>query len=231
VPARSAALVLCVLAGCGGSAAHVELSPFHANEHNAIVRAVVDEPLVALSFDDGPHPVYTRRVLAILRRYDATATFFLTGRGALAHPALVRRELAEGHELGSHTLNHVDLRRAPRPEREIASGRRAIERIIARPVTLFRPPWGSFDERVGRAAAEDGQVMVGWDLPLDRYLARDGPAGVERLVAEARPGSIVLAHDTTAPTVDVLPRLLADLRARDMRIVTVGRLLATAGAR
>lgn len=216
------AAITALAAGCAAGTVQpstpghgVELSPFHHNAHNAIVRVLTSRPEVALSLDDGPDPRWTPKFLRLLRRHGVRATFFLVGRRALRYPALVRRELRGGNEIGNHTLGHTRLPELPadRLEHEIAAGARALVRSGAPPPRLFRPPFGDFDEAVGSAVAASGELLVGWDLPLDRYVAALGPrAGARALVADARPGSIILAHDGALDRARTLTALRVVLR-------------------
>lgn len=240
-----AAAVGLVSAGCGvapvsfgaASRAPVEFSPYHHNQHNAVVRVVTARRLVALTFDDGPDPRYTPAVLRSLRRAGAHATFFVIGRAALRHPGVVGAEVRAGHEVGDHTFDHRRLPplSARRIAWELTASARAIERAGA-PVPRFsRPPWGFFDERVGAIAAAQGRPLIGWDLALEKAIDRRGTrAGVRAIAASVRPGSIVLAHDGRIGrerTVVALPMLLTALRARGFRVVSVGELLRARSTR
>ena len=202
---------------------------------NVVWRVETAQPLVALTFDDGPDPVHTPQVLDILRRSGATATFFLIGERAEAHPALVARIKAEGHEVGNHymtkrhTYRHADevfLSLLERTER--AAG-------IAGPRKLFRPPGGITSPRHLRLARERGYTCVlGSAYPYDG--ARQPPAGyIEWLVEKnLAPGAIVILHDGIAdPSAGIaaLPRILAAGGERGLRFVPVGTLLAAGDAR
>lgn len=241
-PAACGAAIALALAGCAGApgrsapaGTRAEFSPAHHNRHNALIRVVTAHRLVALTFDDGPDPRYTRPLLRSLKRADAHATFFVVGAAALRHPALVRAEVRAGHEVADHTFDHPRLPSlsARRIAWELAAGARAIERAGAPAPVLSRPPWGFFDERVGAIAAAAHMPLVGWDLALERLIDRHGVrAGVRALAARVRPGSIVLAHDgriERRTTVLAVPLLLAALRARGFRVVTVSELLRAAG--
>ena len=224
-------------AGCQPGAADstivagVELSPNHHGPGNAVIRVIAERREVALSFDDGPDPRWTPRYLRLLDRHDAQATFFVVGARAIRYPELVAAELDGGNEVANHTLGHRRLTglRGPALRRQIRGGARAIVRAGAPEQRFFRPPFGDFDRRVSAAVSASGEVMVGWDVPLDRALAELGPERAARLAAAAvRPGSIILAHDgaldqrRTRAALRVLLRLLD---RRGYRVVTVGDLL------
>ena len=190
--------------------------------------------MVALSFDDGPDPRWTPSVLAILRRYRARATFFVTGENALAHPGLLRDEVAAGDEVGDHTYSHPYLTGlgAAAVQQQIQEAAVAIQQAGAPRPTLFRPPYGLLDRTVERAAQADNLRLILWSVCVERFVDH-GPsrAEVARILSRVRPGAIILAHDGGIPdrrrTLAALPLLLSGLERRGYRIVTVGRLLAS----
>ncbi|MBA4048576.1 MAG: polysaccharide deacetylase, partial [Sphingomonas sp.] len=167
--------------------------------------------LVALTFDDGPDPVWTPRILDVLRREGVPATFFVTGASALGQGALLRRIVAEGSELGNHSTSHADLsQRSPAAIRlELTAAERLVEAYTGRTLRLFRPPFlGDADPdkrdelHATRVAAGMGYLTVGLNVdPLDwRAPGRDAIvartiAGVEAGTA-AQPHQIVLLHDS-----------------------------------
>ena len=221
--AMAAAGVL--LAGCAVAPSRDVALPVHAVRVHARV--------VALSFDDGPDPRWTPRVLALLRRYRARATFFVTGENALAHPGLLRDEVAAGDEVGDHTYSHPYLTRlnADVVRQQIKEAALAIQQAGAPRPTLFRPPYGLIDRTIERAAQADNLRLILWSVCVERFV-NHGPsrAEVARILSRVRPGAIILAHDGGIPdrrrTLAALPLLLGALQRRGYQIVTVGRLLA-----
>nr|MBA2764296.1 polysaccharide deacetylase family protein [Thermoleophilaceae bacterium] len=186
---------------------------------------------VALSFDDGPDPRWTPRVLRVLAAHRARATFFLTGARAIANPAIVRAQIAQRHEIGNHGYTHPNMRRLS-PDglrRQVEGGATAIVRSGAPQPRLFRAPYGSFNEQVGAAAARSGAVMVNWDRPLDPLIREHGPGRAAHIaMRHMTPGSIVLAHDGTLhprQTLRTVARLLRGLHRRGYEVVPVGELL------
>jgi peptidoglycan/xylan/chitin deacetylase (PgdA/CDA1 family) len=177
---------------------------------------------VALTFDDGPGP-YTGQVLAILRRYGAQATFFVVGNRIRYWPRLPALEAAAG-AVGEHTWSHADLTRLPR-----AAARREIDRppaAIGGRVRLFRTPYGHAPGWLGRYLAARDMLEIRWTVDSDDYLPHATASKIVRRVAGGlRPGAIVLLHDIQPATVRALPRLLALIRSRHLRAVTVPELL------
>ncbi|MGX7676562.1 bifunctional polysaccharide deacetylase/glycosyltransferase family 2 protein [Plantactinospora sp. DSM 117369] len=206
---------------------------------------------IALTFDDGPDPRWTPEILDVLRRHRAHATFFVVGARVNEHPELVRRILAEGHELGSHTFTHPDVAALPdwRRELELQLTRSAVAGATGRSPILFRPPYSSGpgsltarDARALRAAARAGHVAVladrdtvDWRRPgVDRIVAAAegrpaGQTGPQRRPADGR-GAVVLLHDgggDRSQTVAALDRLIPELTARGYRFSTVSEGLGT----
>jgi peptidoglycan/xylan/chitin deacetylase (PgdA/CDA1 family) len=196
-----------------------------------VYRVDTDEPLVALSFDDGPHPVYTPQVLDILARHGAHATFFLIGERARRHPDLVARIKAAGHEAGNHyftegtTLRHSDGEFVAYLERtEEAAGLRGT-------VKLFRPPGGIAWPRQLNLARERGYTCVlGSAYPHDPL--RPPVWYIEWLTEKNLiPGAIVILHDgipDPSRSIAALPHILSAGHDRGLRFVTVGRLMEAA---
>ncbi|EIV90652.1 polysaccharide deacetylase family protein [Frankia sp. QA3] len=179
---------------------------------------------VALTIDDGPHPVWTPRILDILRVNQVSATFSLVGVQAVANPGLVRRIVAEGHSLCNHTMTHPQPfgRRTPEQIRgEMTRAQSAIVDAGAGPPRLFRAPGGDWSSAVLETAAGLGMTSLGWDVD-PRDWARPGTASIRRSLGAARPGDILLCHDgggNRAQTVAALQRVLPRLRARGLSFV------------
>jgi peptidoglycan/xylan/chitin deacetylase (PgdA/CDA1 family) len=190
-------------------------------------------PAVALTFDDGPDPRFTAPILDLLRERGATATFFVVGVGVAAHPDLVRRMAAEGHEVANHTLSHERLDRLDRDgvRAQLEGGAAAIDALSlgeAARCRLVRPPFG-FEGPAARAElVAGGWEVARWRGCLERHLADLQPdAAARRLAAGARSGHVLLAHDggiDRSTTVAALPVLLDGLAARGLAVGSIGGL-------
>jgi peptidoglycan/xylan/chitin deacetylase (PgdA/CDA1 family) len=187
------------------------------------------ERAVALTFDDGPNPQYTPRILAVLRRLGVPATFFPIGYLAEAYPDLVKAELHAGMTVGNHSYTHSQVPpfgQLPREliDDQIALCARSVRRAGGEP-KLFRPPGGSFSPLVVRAAEELGERTVLWSVdPGDWQRGATTRRIVRSVLAAVRPGSIVLLHDgggDRSPTVAALPRIVKGIRRRGLRLVAV----------
>jgi peptidoglycan/xylan/chitin deacetylase (PgdA/CDA1 family) len=199
-----------------------------------------DAPVVALTYDDGPVPDGTEAVLDALAEAGAQATFFQLVCRAEAHPELVRRIVAAGHEVALHGIDHTRLTELTAAEvaRRLVDGKRRLEQVAGRPVPLFRPAYGSQTLRTYLAARRAGLDVVVWGPAAEDW--RDGAAAevAERALAGVAPGEVVLLHDgfevppgdlTPKPTFDrgnLTRALLAGLRDRGYTASGVSTLLA-----
>lgn len=204
---------------------------FSSARPDTVVAARTAAPIVALSFDDGPDPRFTPEVLRILEQRGDRATFFVVGREVADHPALFRRLVHAGMEIGDHTWDHPELPRlgASAVRREVSRGMASVIAAGAPRPLLFRAPKGDFSRADANALCGEGVVAVGWTACLEHYLhGRSIGDAVNRLAADIRPGGIIVAHDgrlDRSRSVAALPHLLDALDARGYRVVTVGELL------
>jgi len=159
-----------------------------------IASVATRDSVAALTFDDGPHPEYTPRLLDILRRYQAHATFFMIGEVAQQHPGLVRRVAQGGHAIGNHSWDHQFFPSLPGRERRRQI--RACEHVLA-PYgqRLFRPPYGAQSLVSHLDALWLRYKVVTWSLEAKDWHEHDADWMADRLAREIRPGSIVLLHD------------------------------------
>ncbi len=180
---------------------------------------------VALTFDDGPDPVQTPRILAMLAEYDVKATFCLVGVQVVRHPEIVRQIVEGGHTLCNHTWDHNLTIGRDEPEAiatDLARTNRAIRNVVPdAPVPFFRAPGGNFSDRLVQVAYREGMTSLHWEVdPRDWQHAKgtDDARHVKRIVRTVRdtvrPGAIVLSHDFNQPdTVDAYAELLPWLTA------------------
>jgi peptidoglycan/xylan/chitin deacetylase (PgdA/CDA1 family) len=182
---------------------------------------------VALTFDDGPSP-YTGRLVQVLRRLHARATFFDVGSRIGYWPAAVRGQVRIG-ELGNHTWSHPDLAGLSTADarRELESTQRAIARAVGSVPLLFRPPYERATPAVDRLARSLGLLDVRWSADSGDSIPGTTPrAAVRTAVAALRPGAIVLFHDPHPSTPAVAAAVVRAARRRGLRPVTISELLA-----
>ena len=133
----------------------------------AFCREKTDRKVVYLTFDDGPHPPETERVLDVLREHGARATFFLIGSKVSGNEAVLRRMLEEGHALGLHTYSHADtfpLLSFNKMLADVNEGKRAVESVAGKKISLFRPPFGVTNPTISKVVRTLGLHTVGWDV-------------------------------------------------------------------
>jgi peptidoglycan/xylan/chitin deacetylase (PgdA/CDA1 family) len=189
----------------------------------------VDGPYIAMTFDDGPSPETTPRLLDILKQRNIKATFFMIGQNAERNPAIVKRILAEGHEIGNHSWTHPQLSKLSddRVTEEINKTQNAIKDASGYTPVLMRPPYGAITARQKDWIEKQfGLSVIIWSVdPFD--WKRPGSSVIEqRILAGARPGAIVLSHDIHKQTVDAMPATLDALAAKGFKFVTVSQLIA-----
>ena len=184
------------------------------------------EPVVYLTFDDGPSPGITPWVLERLALHGAKATFFVVGSQVARHPELTRKLLAEGHSLGNHTYTHRNgWETAPMDYmRELERTRRVIFRETGHSPLMFRPPYGKFNPLTKWAIQRKYQIVM-WDvLACDFDPKCDAAACVANVVNHTRPGSIIVLHDSAKCAMklrEILPPLLQHFAAKGYRMAAL----------
>lgn len=204
-------------------------SDFSKNAGVTFSRVLVSGNYIAITFDDGPHPQNTPRLLDILAARNVKATFYVIGRSVDLHPGVLRRTVAEGHEIGNHSHTHRLLSKLSESEvrQEMQRCQDAVGRAAGVRMRTMRPPYGgllqSQREMVHR---EFGYPTILWSVdPLD--WKRPGPSVVtSRILSGTTAGGIVLAHDLHSQTVDAMPATLDGLLRRGFKFVTVSQLIA-----
>jgi peptidoglycan/xylan/chitin deacetylase (PgdA/CDA1 family) len=200
----------------------------------ALARGKAGARRVALTFDDGPHPVTTRAVLELLRAHEAHATFFVLGHKVEAHPDVVREIHAAGHTLGIHGFQHDRLfsfRSPSYAQQQVERTRQAIARACGVTSNLFRPPVGFASYRTFRGAERAAVRIIAWSVrSLDGVRSADPARVASRVIARLEDGAIVLLHDAaehddfTPASIAALPEILRALRERGLASVGVDEL-------
>ena len=185
---------------------------------------------VCLTFDDGPHPVHTPRILDVLDELGIKATFFVIGRNAARYPQIVQRIVNEGHVLGNHTWSHPAL--AGLSSRELASEvyrtRKLLAKITGEETRLFRPPLGKLTARQFVSLWDLRHTVVLWNSDPKDYQCKNSHELRRRLLdGKLRQGDLILMHDNHPFAADVLPELAARVRARGMTFATVADWIRT----
>lgn len=199
----------------------------------AVWEAPTDRKVIALTFDDGPDPVQTPKILDILDKYHAKATFFVIGKNVRHYPDIARREAREGFEIANHTDHHLMMNRGTDSHKireEITAAQKTILQITGQYTHLFRPPGGFYDQKLISTANQEGNLVVMWSWHQDtKDWSKPGVSSiVHKVLTNARNGDIVLFHDHirgTSQTIPALKQILPALQAQGYRFVTVSELL------
>jgi peptidoglycan/xylan/chitin deacetylase (PgdA/CDA1 family) len=159
-----------------------------------ITRVLTDQPIVALTFDDGPDPAYTPRLLDILATHQAHATFFVTGEAAQRHPELVKRTAEAGHAIGNHSWDHPSFPLIRRRERW-AQIRACAKAVGPYGVRLFRPPYGDQNIVSRIDALLLGYQVIMFNVATDDWCGGDGASIADQIERRLHPGSVIVLHD------------------------------------
>jgi peptidoglycan/xylan/chitin deacetylase (PgdA/CDA1 family) len=159
---------------------------------------IAKEKIVALTFDDGPHPIYTPQILDILDQYQAKATFFMIGSRMEEYPDIAKEVSARGHLIGNHTYTHPDNLRTLSPKElkwEIDQCQLSMQRIAGQNTYLFRPPRGILNQEIIKIVQDKGYTIVLWGICTFNRSAPTPEMMATRVINYAHPGLIVLLHD------------------------------------
>ena len=218
-----AAVLLVVLSpGCRTGASKAQHLSFGCREGHRI----------ALTFDDGPNSPYTEQILDILQSHGVTATFFDEGQAAESNPALVRRELALGMAVGSHSYAHgTDLPTLTRADFaiDLQEAEASLTPVLGYKPALYRAPYGHTSQNMLDELHAEGYVSIGWDVDSTDWSGATVDAVVSSVLDQVHPGAIVLMHDgglgggnaNRSTTIAALPRIIDGLRERGYAFVTV----------
>ncbi len=189
----------------------------------------VDGPYIAMTFDDGPHVANTPRLLDMLKQRKIKATFFVVGQCAAEYPDIMKRIIAEGHEIGNHSWSHPQLSAMSDAavHDQLQKTQDAIVQATGVTPKLMRPPYGAFTARQRAWSYGNwGYKCILWDVdPLD-WKVRNAEHVKSEILKGAVAGSIILSHDIHKTTVDAMPETLDALLAKGFKFVTVSELIA-----
>ena len=189
----------------------------------------VNGPYIAMTFDDGPSAKLTPQLLDILKARNMHVTFFVLGEMVKQHPEIVKRAIAEGHEVGNHSYDHPQLSKLSDEavRSQLDRTKELITAATGKPLIYMRPPYGALTKEQRKWIHDDlGYQIILWDVdPLD--WKRPGPSVVEdRILQGTRSGSIILSHDIHPGTVEAMPDTFDKLLAKGFKFVTVSELIA-----
>ncbi len=193
-----------------------------------ITRVPTDQPVVAMTFDDGPHQSLTPQLLDMLAARNIKATFYVVGRRVAMYPQLTQRIAAEGHEIGNHTWNHPRLTSLSNDGlmRELDRTSEVIYQTVGRPPVTMRPPYGLLSNRQRMLISERRALpTILWSVDPQDWRRPGSSVVANRIVGGAHTGAVILAHDIISSTVRAMPAALDGLIARGYRFATVSELV------
>lgn len=198
---------------------------FHAP---AYCHGNVSEKQIALTFDDGPNREYTPQVLSILAQYNAPAAFFVIGKNIRGNESILKQMDAEGHCIGNHSYSHsacLDFKSLQGFIDELNMTSESVFNVIGKRMKLFRPPFGVTTPSLVKASKALNYNLIGWSIrSLDT--TKDSAQTITRRVQkQIKPGAIVLFHDTSAKTLEVLKQTLNFARENGYKVVSIEKLL------
>lgn len=194
-----------------------------------LTRGNPKEKVLALTFDDGPHPEYTQKLLDLLKSLKVKATFFVIGKMVEKRPDLLKAIDRAGHVVGNHTFSHVTLTKIPLAdiETEYRANLDLVQRTIGKTMEFCRPPGGDYDADVIRAATALNMTTVLWTDDPGDYASPGNTVIKRRTLAKLSPGGIILLHDGVQETLEILPQVVEYAKKQGYRFVTVSELRAS----
>ena len=191
-----------------------------------------DTKKIALTFDDGPHPTLTPRILDILARYNVKATFFMVGENVVNYPESARMVVNGGHEIGNHTYSHRHVSKMDEEtlKNELGLCEDALRELCEYRTHLFRPPEGAVTPCVERCTEEGDYSLILWSLDTRDWENKSSQRIIDAVLDNIQPGDIILMHDyigVKSKTPEALEVLLPELLRRGYEPVTVSDLLAS----
>jgi len=197
------------------------LKSLHKNEKSS-------DNWVSITFDDGPNPEFTPKILKLLKEHSAKATFFCIGQHIENHPDILKQILADGHSVGNHTYSHskfFGFFGLKRVKAELQQTKSTVKKLTGLKMNLFRPAFGVTNPQIEKAVKTLGLQSIGWSVRSLDTTPRPENSVLDRITSKVSKGDIILLHDTSEKTIAVLERLLVFLQEKNLQSVTVERLL------
>lgn len=182
---------------------------------------------IAITFDDGPTE-FTPKVLDLLEKYNAKATFFCIGKQIEKYPEICKKIHSEGHQLGNHSYSHSNsfgFFSAEKVKGELQKTDLLLQEITGEKNHYFRPPFGVTNPHIAKAVKQLNHIVIGWNIRSLDTVIEDENKIVKRITGKLKSGSIILLHDTSDKTIRVLEQLLVTLQRENYQTVTIGKLV------
>lgn len=203
---------------------HIRWNYFLSSKHK---NTTIKKNAIALTFDDGPNTEFTPKVLDILKKHKAKATFFLIGKHIKKNPELVKRILTEGHVIGNHSYEHGNNNGFLSTKNILSDLKKTnelVKKITGLEVKLFRPPFGVTNPNIAKAVKIINMQSVGWSIRSLDTQAKDSEKVFQKIKNRLNKGDVILLHDTSELTLEVLVQLLPFLEEKKTNTLTIDRL-------
>lgn len=210
-----------------------EVNQSNYSDLNIVRNGDENQKIIALTFDDGPHPRFTPQILDLLKEYDAKGTFFVLGKHVKLYPEVVERIKSEGHEVGNHTFTHIDVSKSSywKIKKEFEDTQNVIYNVTGSKPNIFRPPFGFINNAALHIVQESGSRIILWSPNQDPNDWRSPGEDyiVKHVLSNIGNGNIILLHDyipeKDSHTVKALKRILPELTKEGYRFVTINELI------
>ncbi|SDM38680.1 polysaccharide deacetylase family protein [Kriegella aquimaris] len=196
------------------------INALHSNKNKV-------ENHIALTFDDGPHPEFTPKILHLLARYNAKATFFCIGKNIETNETLFKDIVTAGHTIGNHTYSHTKsfgFLSAEKVIDELQKNNVIVQQLTGKEIRLYRPAFGVTNPNIKKALKATGLQAIGWSIRSLDTTQRSETQVLRRITKSIAKGDVVLLHDTSDKTVAVLEQLLLFLQEQNLQSVTIDQL-------
>ncbi len=199
------------------------------NKDNIYVHKQTEKKTVALTFDDGPHPIKTRKVLDVLKKHDVKATFFIIGENAQKNPEIVQEIAAMGHEIGNHTFDHKSVYKLPEKTlvESVKKCENIIKQITGQKTVLFRPPEGFMNDGIASAMQKQGYDVILWRVDTYDWKGRSAIDIYKTVTQNVKCGDIILMHDyiwRKSNTAEALDLIIDELKKQGYEFVTISKM-------
>lgn len=188
----------------------------------------VKENFVSLTFDDGPHPEFTLKVLALLKKFNVKATFFLIGKNAEKYPDIVKTIVSEGHAIGNHSYAHTNnygFLKTKQVVADVVKAQKIIQTITNSTNNYFRPPFGVTNPNISKALKQLDLQVFGWSVRSFDTIAKSVDEVINKITPKIKKGDIILLHDTSELSLIILEQLLQFFKQEKLKSVTLEQLV------
>lgn len=190
-----------------------------------------EDKKIALTFDDGPHPVKTEMILNVLRKYNVKGTFFTIGQNAERYPEVLQKVMAEGHEIANHTYDHKSIYKLNESELQLSVRKcsKIIYEITGEEPKLFRPPEGFMNDNIARFMDSEGYNVILWKIDTYDWKGRSSEDIYQTVTTKINCGDIILMHDyiwRKSHTPEALDIIIPKLLSEGYEFFTVSELIA-----